>query len=247
MLSFPSLKKGLEWAANLGFKSEVLTSGTWFRHNPRFLDEISVINDVSLRVSVDAEHQKKVPVEELVRLLRRADQLNIETNLTLREIPGEPDAVSGTLAALEKALPQFMARNKDLSRFCHRIPHMPVCDPRRAASTNRPSSHGSKKWQKPCTLAFRDLVVGEDGLVYPCCGVIGLEKRREFVIGDPITSTWKELLRFRDQHPLLSRLRSDGPYRLAVAHGLTPEEWGIPFTSPCHLCLTLLNYFPDVL
>ena len=245
-LSFESLRTGLLAANNLGFKSEILTSGTWFRDHPALLDEIAAVGDVSIRISVDAEHQRSVGVKELVRLLEHAEALGLEANLTLREIPGDDGAVERTIEMLQQALPQFVEKKRQQSRFFHTIPHMPVLDPRQPAKDVQPLNPKAVKWKKPCTLAFRDLVVGEDGLVYPCCGVIGLKNRQLFALGDPLILPWKELLRLRDRHPLLSRLRNQGPYRMAKDKGLEPDQWGIHFATPCHLCLTLLNYFPEV-
>jgi organic radical activating enzyme len=245
-LSFESLKTGLWAASGRGFKSEILTSGTWFHDHPSLLDEIAAIKDVSIRISVDAEHQRSVADEELVRLLEQAEALGLEANLTLREIPGDDNAVKRTIAALQHALPQFVEKKRHQSRFFHTIPHMPVRDPRQPGQDSQELNPKAVKWKKPCTLAFRDLVVGEDGVVYPCCGVIGLSKRDQFAVGDPLELTGHELLRIRNQHPLLSRLRCQGPYQMAKDKGLEPDQWGIHFATPCHLCLTLLTYFPEV-
>ncbi len=246
-LSFDSLKSGLLEACDKGFRSEILTSGIWFRDEPGLLEEIAGIEGVSLRVSVDAEHQRSVAVGELIRLIARADELNLEVNLTLREIPEDPLAVKRTMAAIEDALPEFVEKNRGQSRFCHRIPHMPVRDPRLPSPPSPGETSTGKKWKKPCTLAFRDLVIGEDGIVYPCCGVIGLEARSRFALGDPLRLSWKELLRLRDEHPLLKDLRREGPFQIAIDNGLEPQQWHLPFKTPCHLCLVLFTYFPDII
>jgi len=244
-LSFESLKTGLIIAADHGFTSEILTSGIWYRTDPCLLDEIAGIDNVSIRVSVDSEHQESVPVDQIVALLTRADQLGIEANLTIRDIPENPGVLHHTLTTIEEALPEFYSKNRDRSRFCHRIPHMPVYDPEGQTPGAAAVRPGSGKWRKSCGLGSRDLVVGEDGIVYPCCGVIGLDCRSVFSIGDPLKKTWQELLSMRDRHPLLRVLREEGPYQMAISHGLTPEQWRTRFETACHLCLTLFTFFPE--
>ncbi len=244
-LSFESLTAGIELAGDTGFRSEILTSGIWYRDEPGLLEEIAGFEGVSLRVSVDAEHQRSVAVGQLISLLSRADELAIETNLTLRDIPGDPEAVKRMMAVIEDALPEFMEKNHNRSRFCNRIPHMPLNNPNHPLQCLSGQSSNNKKWQKRCDLGFRDLVVGEDGIVYPCCGVIGLDCRPSFAIGDPLLLSWKELLRRRDEHPLLDDLRGQGPLQMARRAGLDPEQWNTRFQTPCHLCLTLFTHFPD--
>jgi hypothetical protein len=39
-------------------------------------------------------------------------------------------------------------------------------------------------------MVHRDLVIGEDGLVYPCCGFFSMKDHRKMAVGDPITQVW---------------------------------------------------------
>lgn len=239
-LSFETLEKGITLATQKGFNSEILTAGIWFENNPGYLETLAATGSFSLRISLDAEHQERVPMALVISLIKRALELNIEVNFTLREIPGgnknnsSVSSVSSVcsvgpnfLSEIENRLPDFYRENRDRSRWIHSIPHMPV-----APGGSRPRLRG-RKWQKACQMGFKDLVIGEDGLVYPCCGLFGIPGHEQLAV---------TLFSETRPTPLLRVLKEKGPYGICKELNFNPETWNWPsYDSPCHLCLALFH------
>jgi MoaA/NifB/PqqE/SkfB family radical SAM enzyme len=182
-LSFDSLRRGIELASAAGYRSEILTGGQWFGERPARLEQLKDAGSFCLRISLDAEHQKQAPLSDVVSLIRRADALGMEVNFTLREIPGRNHSPRQSMEEIKTQLPEFYNRHHRRSRWLHWIPHIPF---------------GSKPGppypdRTPCRMAFRDLVIGEDGLVYPCCGFFGSPSHHRFALGDPLKESWETL------------------------------------------------------
>jgi organic radical activating enzyme len=215
-LSIDALQWGVSLASAAGFPSEILTGGNWFAAHPGWLELVSAAGNVSLRVSLDAEHQETVPMSRIIALVGRALKLGMEVNFTLREIPGREGAVKRYIEEIKNALPEFYRRNSGRSRWLHYMPHIPI-PISESASGIRFSAHTSPR---ACKLVFRDLVVGNDGFIYPCCGLFTLPFYRRFVVGDPLAESWEMLAARETGHPLFQFLR---------------ENW------PCHLCLNELR------
>lgn len=240
-LSFEALQKGISLACQKGFHSEILTGGAWFREEPGTLETLAAAGDFSLRISLDAEHQDRVPLPLIISLIKRALELGIEVNFTLRKIPGREESMVDFPAEIKKQLPEFYRENRSRSRWLHYIPHMPV-SPRK----NRSAVELKQKWRKACQMGFRDLVIGEDGLVYPCCGLFGIPGHERLAIGDPLIESLEALENRQRNDPLFQVLRDKGPYGICRELGLTPEIWNWPaYESPCHLCLALFHQYGD--
>lgn len=240
-LSFEALKKGISLASQKGFYSEILTSGAWFQEEPGALETLSAAGDFSLRISLDAEHQEQVLLPLIISLIKRALELGIEINFTLRHIPGREESVEEFLAEIKKQLPDFYRENHSRSRWLHYIPHMPI-SPRKS----RKGAELQQKWRKSCQMGFKDLVIGEDGLVYPCCGLFGIPGHERLAIGDPLMESLETLENRQRRNPLFQVLREKGPYGICSELGLAPETWNwSPYESPCHLCLALFHQYGD--
>ena len=238
-LSFDALKRGISIACAQGYHSEILTSGVWFASHPERLEPLAEIagkGNVSLRISLDAEHQEKVPLSLVIALIGKALEKQLEVNFTLREIPGSRGFVHRCIEEIKKSLPEYYLRNRS-SRWLHYIPHIPI-----SSEPSPPGTPPTQKYRQPCRMIFRDLVVGEDGLVYPCCGFVGFPSRHALAVGDPITETWDTLAYRHRDHPLFRKLKEKGPYGICRESDLEPETWeGAPFQNTCHLCLALLR------
>jgi len=188
--SFPSLMVGLDLAASAGYSSEILTSGIWFKSVPDYLSALAAPFKPRLRISLDAEHQEQVPVSLLISLIREAVALGLEVNFTLREIPGRlENSPRQSLEIIKQQLPRFYAENMLRSRWLHVIPHFPLTDP-------KPQSVA----RLSCRMAFRDLVIGEDGLVYPCCGFFSLPAQQRPIVGNALVINNESILDFRARH-----------------------------------------------
>ena len=170
--------------------------------------------------------------------------MKIEVNFTLRDIPGgskNNSSVSSVcsvgsrlLSEIEKQLPGFYRENQGCSRWIHSIPHMPI-----SPGVSRPRIRG-RKWRKTCQMGFKDLVIGEDGLAYPCCGLFGVPGHEQLSLGNPLTQSWENLETTSHANPLPRALKEKGPYGICHQLNLDPETWDWPvFDSQCHLCLAL--------
>jgi len=241
-LSFDSLKTGITLASQRGYHSEILTGAGWYLSNPGWLENLPGQEHISIRISLDAEHQEKVPLSVVIALIRRAVELGIEINFTLRAIPGQEESVSLTIEEIKRQLPGFYHHNYQRSRWIHYIPHIPVSPGGCTSSPDSIDLPGTQKYKRPCPMAFRDLVLGEDGLVYPCCGFFGFPFHHHLAVGNPLEESWESLFSRQFTHPLFRLLKEEGPYCLCRELNLEPEKWNWPvFQSPCHLCLALFK------
>ena len=241
-LSFDALRTGIAIASQKGYHSEVLTSAGWYLSQPGWLENLPVKENISLRISLDAEHQEKVPLSVVIALIRRAGELGMEINFTLREIPGQQEPVNRSIEEIKRQLPEFYLHHCRRSRWLHYIPHIPVSPGGYPAHSNCIDLPGTRKYKEPCRMAFRDLVIGEDGLVYPCCGFFGFSFHRHLAVGDPMKESWESLFSRVFNHPLFRLLKEKGPYGICRELRLEPEKWDWPpFQSPCHLCLALFK------
>ncbi|MCP4146844.1 MAG: hypothetical protein GY757_03745 [bacterium] len=240
-LSISTLEKGIELAAQKKYQSEILTSGIWFAKQPGILETLANKGSFSLRISLDAEHQKTVPLSLIISLIKKSLDLGIETNFTLREIPGSnPLHVDDLLTEIGKQLPEFHQANHSRSRWVHRIPHMPIAPEVSGHSLCNSGGPPNQQWKKKCKMGFNDLVIGEDGLLYPCCGLFGVKDHPRLAVGDPLKESWPQLDSKQVSNPLFQALKTKGPYGICKDMGLDPESWDWPpFKGPCHLCLAL--------
>ena len=86
-LFFENLKAGIKKGEGMGFRSEVLTSGMWFRNNKDFLKKLKDAGNFSLRISVDNEHEKAAGTDILIGIIESCINLDIDVNCTVRDIP----------------------------------------------------------------------------------------------------------------------------------------------------------------
>ncbi len=241
-LSFDSLKTGIQLATQHKYHSEILTSGIWFAEHPHYLSVLKQNGTFSLRISTDSEHQERVPVALLISLIKEARQMEIEVNFTLRQIPDAPDSPSLLLKTIKESLPDYYEENLQRTRWLHHIPHMPI-EPVKEPSPGPPTLHPpTKKCLKACNQGFKDIVIGADGLLYPCCGLFGIANHQHLAVGNPLTETWNQLTQTITASPLFSLLKKKGPYGVCEELGLEPEKWGWePFKIPCQLCIALFR------
>ncbi|MCP5105993.1 MAG: radical SAM protein [bacterium] len=241
--SFETLEKGISLSSQKKFHSEILTSGIWFKNHPEQLKTLTAAGAFSLRISLDAEHQEQVPMSLVISLLEEALTFSIEVNFTLREIPGREQTVESVMAEIKYRLPQFYSENVSRSRWLHHIPHMPVSPGTNIPSSRAAAASGKQKWKQACKMGFKDIVIGEDGLVYPCCGLFGVAGHERLAVGDPLTQSWEDLEKVQKENSLFRTLKEKGPYGICVQSGLSPETWDWPpYESPCHLCLALFKH-----
>lgn len=241
-LSFQALQKGISLASQKEFHSEILTAGAWFQQAPKQLESLAAAGDFSLRISLDAEHQDNVPMSVVTSLIKKALDLHIEVNFTLRKIPGRENPEKDFLAQIKEQLPDFYRENHARSRWLHYLPHMPISPDPGCIPSHNAAGPGKQKWKQTCKMGFKDLVIGEDGLVYPCCGLFGIPAHEQMAVGNPLNESWENLETRQHDHPLFQTLKKKGPYGICKELGLAPETWNWPaYETPCHLCLALFH------
>jgi MoaA/NifB/PqqE/SkfB family radical SAM enzyme len=246
-LSFKSLKKGIELADQAGYYSEILTSGFWFKENPEMLQDLSIFGDFTLRISMDVEHQKKVPVAMILDLLGKALELGVDINFTVREIPGHPFHLEDILRKVEKLYPLYYQQHVKQSRWLHFIPHIPM-GKRDAHSVVEKMDTIKIKRQKPvCKLGFKDLVIAEDGLLYPCCGLFNIKEFHRLAYGNPIREDWEIIEKRQSTNSFFESLREAGPHKvyLDLAAGNKKSDWLDNCVSPCQVCILLFHDFEE--
>lgn len=238
-ISFENLKSGIEKGGKGGFRSEILTSGTWFREKGYDLEELKDAGEFSLRISIDAEHKRVVSEDILFGLIRNCIELDIEVNFTVRDIPGSPDIFKNLSEKIESLFPAYYKKKVSDSRWVHRIPHTPVSknDPYKDFFEKGGPIPGGR-----CNTVFRDLVVGWDGDLYPCCGLFSIPRYKGFSYGTIKDINISALSNRIYKKNIFSKIAESGPFGLCRDLGLEPEKlgWG-PYQNLCHLCIAVLN------
>ena len=237
--NFPTLKYGLARADKYEYKSEILTSGYWYRDRPFLLEELKEHGPFSLRISVDSEHLEFSEPEILSRLACECIDKGIEVNFTVREIEGDGDLISELLRSLDKAHPDYLRKKSGDPRWIHRIPHVPV-----SGIGCNPDKGGYSISRSGCRMVFRDLVVGWDGNIYPCCGLFSLSGFEKFAVGYIGGSDilWEGYDRAWE---LFRQIKEKGITVIAERAGSGDSmKKRYLFRNQCHACLSLLRDFP---
>lgn len=176
--NFTALEYGISIAAKKGFRSEVLSSGYWFGKAPERLGRLAGQGFFSLRISLDREHIDFTGEDLILRLTEACIGRKVDLNFTIRNIPGDNESADDLLEMIKRKFPDYSEQRRNDPRWIHRIPHVPVDD-----SDIYESEKGSFLSGSGCKMVFRDLVVGWDGNVYPCCGVFSLPEFENYSTG----------------------------------------------------------------
>lgn len=233
--AFDSLAAGIRVAAKLGFRSEILTSGCWYTEFPGRLAELAESGIFRIRISLDAEHQSAVDIETVHSLVDDILARGIPLGFTLRRIPGSLRGPGDYVAELLKRHPELRSAQERSSRLFHVLPTIPADFPPDQGASGVATDPG------PCRLGFRDLVIGPDGRVYPCCGLFGIGIDDRVSTGDAMTDFPEPASKSLAERPLFRDLREKGAYSMARDRGLIPGM--IPasgYAGPCHACRMIL-------
>ena len=229
-----TLCTGIKTATERGFHNEILTSGHWYRNHPELLSRVKTSGVFRIRISLDPEHQRVVSMSVIHALVDDCLASGIPVGFTLRKIPGyNPSQV---IDRLRQKHPALVRANGSSSRIFHIIPTIPNNLGSKSDRTPRFSD-------LPCQQGFKDLVIGADGRVYPCCGLFGLgSDDNVYGYNSPLENT--ECLndpKYR-KYPLFKSLMDDGPYRLGIQQGVIPYVLPIAgYTCQCHACRAIVK------
>jgi len=247
---FNTLATGIRIAGDRGFESEILTGGDWFAHAPEYLEQLSESGPFRLRISLDAEHQRTVSMDTIHALIDTVLARRIPVAFTLRDIPGNRPSPRALQEILLQRHPVLQRVSMESSRLFHVIPTIPVASA--GSISNNVSSHSegcspghtaadTAGDPGPCRLGFRDLIIGPDGRVYPCCGLFGLGIDDHIHIGDAIRAFPDTPESLINRRFLFKQLVEQGPLILGRQAGLvleTPQSDN--YTNPCHACRMIL-------
>ena len=237
-LSFELLLYGLKKAEDLGFKSEVLTSGVWFDKDPEFIDKLKGIRDISIRISLDYEHNKKVSHKTLIKLIERSLDNKIDINFTVRKIPGVNYSPDDLFMRIKGGFSEYFLKKKSDFRWIHTIPHIPVHEDDPYISEIR-DFHVSKKG---CKFVYKDLVTGWDGFVYPCCGLFSVADFNGFALTEITGGFSNRIESLIKSDRLFFMIRSSGPSSLTDKVEIPDRiKWSIKSMNSCFVCNRILD------
>lgn len=236
--NFSSLAYGVGLAERSGFNSEILTAGYWYDEGQSHLAELEKSGRFSLRISIDQEHLRFSGMAKLITLFSECMDRRIEVNFTVRKIRDGQNAISAFFAEIKRSFPCHYGKRIDDPRWIHQIPHVPV-------SGDDPYLYYDNETYKNsgCKMAGRDLIVGWDGNIYPCCGLFSLPGFKKYATGNIRGSGLIEKKYLRSNE-LFKLLRENGPDGLIKKFG--SEEISLEannFNNQCHACLSMLRSY----
>lgn len=236
--TFDILSKGLKAASDLDLYSEVLTSGVWFKSNPEFLGELKNIANISLRISLDHEHNIKVSHDSILELTGELIRYGIDLNFTVRKIPGS-DYDSGKLfKKIKNNFPEYYFRKKDDPRWIHNIPHIPIKknDPYILRAENIGSEMGG------CNFVYRDLVASWDCNIYPCCGLFSVKNFQRMSLMRINKGFLKDIESKIEKDWIFGVIGSLGPLKLMDNAGITKKTGSdLRNMNMCYICNSLFS------
>ncbi len=235
--NFPVLEYGIKISGKRGFRSEILSSGYWYRDAPEMLDELFKKGDFSLRVSIDSEHFDFSGEEFLFDLLEECLEIGLELNFTVREIPGD-QSFEGILNSIKKNFSSYTEERKGDPRWIHHIPHVPVDE-----NDHYKASGFSLKINTGCKLVFRDIVAGWDGNIYPCCGLFSLPGFEKYSTGKIGKSGQTEVSNIKAEE-LFRIIKEKGPSGIKQKFDSDEtKEVLLGFRNKCHACIHFLKKY----
>ena len=212
------------------FNIEILTSGVWFEKNPEYLNKLVENGRFSLRISLDSEHERVVSLKTISSLIRYSLNLKIVPHFTIREVPNSTNNVDYYRSFLKTNHSELFYDNIENSRWLHIIPHINI--PKKSLKTS-----SNKKLNKKCFLGFKDLIIGADSMLYPCCGLFSLKNHRNLSVGNPLKLSYEEIIDIFNKREIFKILKDEGPHKLSkksdnIIHNCS---------TICELCLKLLE------
>ncbi|MGW8178469.1 MAG: radical SAM/SPASM domain-containing protein [bacterium] len=221
-LEYGLLKQLLGHAAGLGLQTEVVTNGYWARYpetTETIIRELVGLGWTALNLSIDDFHQEYVPLEHARNAYEAARDLGLKI------------VIMTTTAKSSKITSQTIPILLGDSQI-QIIGETPIHDPH-ALLIETPITPAGRGAEIPdheytliteikCGDALRDIGVGPDGSVYPCCGPLAERKNLGNINETSLRS-------------ILEEAWSD-PFYKALMEGVPVSG---PYTSKCHVCYTL--------
>jgi len=207
-----------------GLKTEIVSNGFWAEIPEKAESILMPFWDLDLDVlnlSIDDFHQEYIPFIHVKNAYETAKRLGLKivimtttsknNGITAEKIP--------ELLQDEKILIIGGSRVRDPNALLVETPVTPA---------GRGKSIKDHEYilmtEVQCNEALRDIGVGPDGAVYPCCGPLATR----ISLGNIKDSTLKDILNKAKKHEFLASIRKGTPISGA-------------FTTKCHACVSLVE------
>jgi pyruvate-formate lyase-activating enzyme len=227
-LLYPALVRRLATAARRAGTRSMALTGAYFAAQGRYPEPVrrTIVALDHLSVSIDAYHERRVPRQDVFRLLRRVLDAGVAASLHLTgDGPDDPylaDVTAAVRAALGHQVPMLVTTVRPVGRAA-------------AWAAARPASAGQVA---PCTMAAWP-VVAPDGLIVACCNQDAVTRRpvpAHLALGHVATDGWPVVRRRSLASPELRLIRAAGPsYLSARLGGNSPASGaGRSYCQSCH-------------
>ena len=212
----------IRYATRAGLNTEVVTNGFWAETLPVAKEKLSSLRELGLDVlnlSLDDFHQEYIPVSSVRNAYNAAKDLGIKTVIMTTTAKNSKITADTIPELLHDENIQVLGRPKirDPSALLIETPITPV-----GRGANITELDYTLITEVKCSEALRDIGIGPDGDVYPCCGPLA----NKITLGNINESSLKEMLEKAERNPVIESIRK----------GVTVSG---PFTSKCHACIYL--------
>jgi len=234
-LHYPEMLSLVRAARSLGLSPSLFTNGSWASSTKRaraLLSDFKTAGLKAITLSADRFHLVQVPTSTLVRALRTAREVGLNTGVKIARL--QPDPIADGL-------------HRDLLPVAGRIMLQQV-SPVGRASALRESLRLKPIQQLERPGCLTPPVLLPDGNLLTCCNLPARDLHPAsypFVLGNLKGAPLDELLAMRARHPLLAFIRRHGPapfLSAVAADRVGPQEGGRShYHDGCELCFHLLQ------
>jgi len=212
----------IKHASESGLKTEIVSNGYWatsVQEATRILEPLKDLGLDALNLSIDDFHQEYIPITSVKNAYWAAHGLGIK--IIIMTTTTKNNKITA------ETIPELLGDEKIQVLGDKRIhdPHALLI-----TTSVTPVGRGLDLTEHDYTLfsevkcreILRDLGLGPDGSVYPCCGPLA----SKITLGNINEKSLKKILEEAEQNPFFASIREGAPVS------------GV-FTSKCHACLSL--------
>jgi len=212
----------IKHASKSGLKTEIVSNGYWatsVQEATRILEPLKDMGLDALNLSIDDFHQEYIPITSVKNAYWAAHGLGIKIIIMTTTTKNNKITV--------ETIPELLGDEKIQVLGVNRIhnPHAllietPVTPVGRGVDL---AEHDYTLFSEvKCREVLRDIGLGPDGSVYPCCGPLA----SKIILGNINEKPLKTILEEAEQNPFYASIREGTPVSGA-------------FTSKCHACLSV--------
>ena len=214
----------IKHASELGLKTEIVSNGYWatsIQEANRLLKPLKDLGLDALNLSIDDFHQEYIPLTSVKNAYWAAQGLGIKIILMVTTTKNNKITANTIPELLEDDKIQIMGsqRIRDPHALLIETPVTP------AGRGKDITDHDYTLISEvKCSEILRDIGIGPDGSVYPCCGPLATK----ITLGNINEKSLKKILEEAEQNQFCASIREGVPVSGA-------------FTSKCHVCLSLME------